>query len=395
MQPDVAVGIAGPGGAFDASAGYVLRTGASFAFNVVPTIIFFSALMSLLYHLGVMSPIMKAIGWLLQRTIKTSGAETIAAAGNIFLGAAQVPLLIKPFVAKLTPSELVSVMVVSFATASSAVMAVYVIMLQPHIMGVAGTLMAASILDAPAGLLLSKILMPETGVPVTAGSLDIVVERTDSGVIDAVCNGALKGIQLAISIVAIVIALVALVALLNAGLGWLGGLVGQPGASLQTILGQLLRPLVWVMGVPWAEHCAMWAASSRSRCPSSISWRTSSSPAISPPEWSSTRAAPSSPPTRSSALPTSPPSASRSVSSAASPRAPQRGRSLRCPRHDRRQPRRLHVCEFGGAALMTSPLMGQEGWGALEGIWTAPVGRIDCDPDSAPSPSRVPRRRDR
>lgn len=253
VQPDVAVGIAGPGGAFDASAGYVLRTGAGFAFNVVPTIIFFSALMSLLYHLGVMSPIMKAIGWLLQRTIKTSGAETIAAAGNIFLGAAQVPLLIKPFIAKLTPSELVSVMVVSFATASSAVMAVYVIMLQPHIMGVAGTLMAASVLNAPAGLLLSKILMPETGVPVTAGSLDIVVERTDSGVIDAVCNGALKGIQLAISIVAIVIALVALVALLNAGLGWLGGFVGQPGASLQTILGQLLRPLVWVMGVPWAD----------------------------------------------------------------------------------------------------------------------------------------------
>jgi CNT family concentrative nucleoside transporter len=253
VQPELAVGIPGPGGAFDTSAGYVLRTGATFAFGVVPTIIFFSALMSLLYYIGVMNVVMKGIGWVLQRTIRTSGAETIAAAGNIFLGASQVPLLIRPYVARLTPSELVSVMVVSFATASSAVMAVYVVILQPHIPGVAATLIAASVLNAPGGLLLSKVLLPETGTPVTAKSLDVAVERTDSSFLDAIGNGALRGMQLAIGIVAIVIALVSLVALLNAGLGWIGGLVGHPEASLQVIVGQLLRPLIWVMGVPWGD----------------------------------------------------------------------------------------------------------------------------------------------
>ncbi len=253
VQPDVAVGVPGPAGAFDVSAGFVVRTGATFAFGVVPTIIFFSALMSLLYYLGVMNPIVKGIAWVLQKTIRTSGAETLAAAANIFLGAAQVPLLIKPFIARLTQSELVCLMVVSFATASSAVMAVYVAFLQPQIGGVGGSLVAASVLNAAGALLLSKILLPETGVPVTADSLDVAVERTDSGVLDAISNGALKGMQVAINIVAIVIALVGLVALLNAGLGWLGGLMGHPEASLQVIGGQLLRPLVFIMGVPWAD----------------------------------------------------------------------------------------------------------------------------------------------
>lgn len=253
VQPDMVVGIPGPGGVLDTSAGYVLRTGAVFAFGVAPTVIFLSSLISLLYYVGVMTPIMKGIGWFLQRTIKASGAETLAAAANVFLGAAQVPLLIRPFVARLTPSELFSVMVVGFATASSAVTAAYVVILAPHLAGVGGSLMAASVLNATAGLLLSKIFLPETGTPVTAGSLDITVEKTDTGVFDAVCNGAIKGMQLVISIVAIVIALVALVAMLNAALGWLGGLVGLPGLSLQAILGQLLRPLMWLIGVPWGD----------------------------------------------------------------------------------------------------------------------------------------------
>ncbi len=253
VQPDLAVGVPGAGGVLDTSAGYVVRTGAMFAFSVIPTIIFLSALMAMLYYLGVMTFIMKGIGWLLQRTIKTSGAETLAAAANIFLGAGQVPLLIRPFVSRLTASELFSVMVVGFATASSAVTAAYVAILAPHIAGVAGSLMTASVLNATAGLLLSKIFLPETGVPVTAGSLDITVEKTDSGVFDAMANGALRGIQLAINIVAIVIALVALVAMLNAALSWVGGLVGHPGLSLQAIVGQLLRPLMWIIGVPWGD----------------------------------------------------------------------------------------------------------------------------------------------
>jgi len=135
VQPDLAVGVPGAGGVLDTSAGYVVRTGAMLAFGVVPTIIFLSALVAMLYHLGVMTPILKGIGWFLQRTIRTSGAETLAAAANIFLGAGQVPLLIRPFVARLTSSELFVVMVVGFATASSAVTAAYVAILAPHIAG--------------------------------------------------------------------------------------------------------------------------------------------------------------------------------------------------------------------------------------------------------------------
>jgi CNT family concentrative nucleoside transporter len=253
VQSNVPVGQPGAGGALDTTAGWVANTGAFFAFNVLPTIIFFSALMSVLYYMGVMQKIVKGIAWAMQKSLGTSGAETLSASGNIFLGQTEAPLLIRPFVKTFTPSELVTVMVGGFATVAGGVLAAYVGMLQGSFPGIAAHLLAASVMNAPAGLLLSKIIMPETGEPVTKGSLKLEMEKTDSSVIEAAANGAATGVQLAINVAAMLMAFVALIALLNALLGWVGGFVGQPDLSLQLILGTLLRPLAWVMGVPWQD----------------------------------------------------------------------------------------------------------------------------------------------
>ena len=249
----VPVGTPGADGSVDTSAGFVAQTGAYFAFNVLPTIIFFSALMTVLYHLGVMQLVVKGIAWVMQKTLRTSGAETLSASGNIFLGQTEAPLLIKPFVAAMTPSELNTVMVGGFATVAGGVLAAYVGMLAGWFPDIAGHLLAASVMNAPAGLVLSKILVPETGEPVTRGSLQMQVEKGDANVIGAAASGAAQGLQLALNVGAMLMAFIALVALLNAGLGWVGSFWGQDGLSLQWILGQLLRPLAWLMGVPWQD----------------------------------------------------------------------------------------------------------------------------------------------
>ena len=253
VQSNVPVGQPGAGGALDTTAGWVANTGAFFAFNVLPTIIFFSALMSVLYYMGVMQRIVKGIAWAMQKSLGTSGAETLSASGNIFLGQTEAPLLIKPFVRTFTQSELVTVMVGGFATVAGGVLAAYVGMLQGSFPGIAAHLLAASVMNAPAGLFLAKIIMPETGEPVTKGSLKLEMEKTDSSVIEAAANGAATGVQLAINVAAMLMAFVALIALLNALLGFVGGFVGMPDLSLQLILGTLLRPLAWVMGVPWHD----------------------------------------------------------------------------------------------------------------------------------------------
>jgi CNT family concentrative nucleoside transporter len=253
VQSTVPVGVPGPNGALDTSAGYIAETGSYFAFNVLPTIIFFSALMSVLYYLNVMQVVVKGIAWVMQKTLRTSGAETLSASGNIFLGQTEAPLLIKPFVRTMTQSELVTVMVGGFATVAGGVLAAYVGMLRGTFPDIAGHLLAASVMNAPAGLFLSKIILPETGTPVTKGTLRMEVEKTDGSVIEAAASGAGQGMQLALNVGAMLMAFVALVALLNFGLGWLGGLVGHPETSLQFLLGQVLRPLAWVMGVPWQD----------------------------------------------------------------------------------------------------------------------------------------------
>ena len=253
VQSNVPVGTPGAGGALDTTAGYVANTGAYFAFNVLPTIIFFSALMSVLYYLNIMQLIVKGIAWVMQKTLRTSGAETLSASGNIFLGQTEAPLLIKPFVKTFTQSELMTVMVGGFATVAGGVMAAYVGMLSGYFPGIASHLLAASVMNAPAGLYLSKIIRPEVDEPVTRGTLHMEVEKTDSNVIEAAAGGAAQGVQLAINVAAMLMAFVALVALLNFGLGWVGGLAGYPALSLQGILGFLLRPLAWVMGTPWQD----------------------------------------------------------------------------------------------------------------------------------------------
>jgi CNT family concentrative nucleoside transporter len=224
-----------------------------FAFRVLPTIIFVSSLMSVLYYVGVMQWIVKGIAWVMQKTLGTSGAETLSASGNIFLGQTEAPLLIKPFVAKMTPSELMTVMVGGFATVSGGVLAAYVAMLQGYFPSIAGHLLAASVMNAPAGLLLSKIIRPEVDVPVTRNTLTIAVEKTANSVIESAAEGAAVGVQLAINVAAMLIAFIALVFMLNAGIGWVGGFIGLPGLTLQGMMGTLLRPLAWVMGVPWQD----------------------------------------------------------------------------------------------------------------------------------------------
>ncbi len=223
------------------------------AFSVLPAVIFFSALMSVLYHFGVMQTIVKAFAWVMQKTLRTSGAESLSASGNIFLGQIEAPLLVKPFVVEFTPSELFTVMVGGFATIGGGIMAAYIAMLSGLFPNIAGHLMAASVMNAPAGLYLAKIILPETGTPLTRGAPSIRLARTDAGVIDAAASGALQGVQLVINIAAVLIAFVALVAMLNALLGWVGGFWGQPALSLPWMLGQLLRPVAWLLGVPWRD----------------------------------------------------------------------------------------------------------------------------------------------
>jgi len=257
----------------DPSAGMVAQTGAFFAFNVLPTIIFFSALMSVLYYLGVMQWVVKGLAWVMQKTLGTSGAETLSASGNIFLGQTEAPLLIKPFVGTMTRSELTTVMVGGFATVAGGVLAAYVGMLSGWFPGIASHLLAASVMNAPAGLVLAKILCPETELPVTRGGLPVDALRDadeppqsgvrglfrfrrktdDANVIEAAASGAATGVQLAINVAAMLMAFVALVALVNFLLGWGGAFVGNPDLSLQGILGFVLRPLAWVMGVPWQD----------------------------------------------------------------------------------------------------------------------------------------------
>jgi CNT family concentrative nucleoside transporter len=226
---------------------------AVFAFRVLPTIIFVSSLTSVLYYFGVLQVVVKGIAWVMQRTLGTSGAETLSASGNIFLGQTEAPLLIKPFVARMTPSELITVMVGGFATVSGGVLAAYVAMLQGYLPSIAGHLLAASVMNAPAGLLLAKMVHPETGEPATRNTLAIDVPRTEANVIEAAASGALTGMQLALNVAGMLIAFIALIAMLNFGVGWAGRLVGVEGLTIQAILGQVLRPLAWLMGVPWHD----------------------------------------------------------------------------------------------------------------------------------------------
>ena len=251
----VGEGPAGPAGqgVFQPVQGQVANTGALFAFNVLPTIIFFSSLMTVLYHLGIMQVVVKAFAWIMQRTMRTSGAETLSAAGNIFVGQTEAPLLIKPFIDKMTRSEIMAVMTGGFATVAGGVLAAYVGMLVAFFPDIAGHLMAASVMSAPAALVVAKLMYPETEQPETSGTLELKVERQDPNLIGAAARGASEGLHLALNVGAMLLAFVALVFMLDGILGLLGSLVGLEGLSLQAILGWLFSPIAWVMGVAWVD----------------------------------------------------------------------------------------------------------------------------------------------
>ena len=254
VMNNVPVGVGEPGmGPVQETPALVARTGAFFAFNVLPTIIFFSSLMTLLYHLGVMQLVVRGVAWVMEKTMKTSGAETLSAAGNIFVGQTEAPLLIKPFVDKMTMSELMAVMTSGFATVAGGVLAAYVGMLVAFFPDIAGHLIAASVMSAPAALVIAKIMVPEDGVPATRGRLEFDPDKPHANAIDAAAGGAAEGLKLAVNVGAMLLAFIALVALANSLVGWVGALLGFDGLSLELILGWILAPLAWLMGVPWTD----------------------------------------------------------------------------------------------------------------------------------------------
>ena len=258
VSNNVPVGTGDPGqGPFAAVPGQVANTGAFFAFNVLPTIIFFSSLMTVLYHIGIMQRAVRGVAWIMQRTMRTSGAETLSAAGNIFVGQTEAPLLVKPFVDRMTTSELMAVMTGGFATVAGGVLAAYVGMLVAYFPDIAGHLMAASVMSAPAALVVAKLMYPETEEPETAGTLEISVEKPDVNVIDAAARGASEGLFLALNVGAMLLAFVALIYMCNGFLGWAGGLAGWEGLTLESMLGTILAPLAWLMGVPWVDASAV------------------------------------------------------------------------------------------------------------------------------------------
>ncbi len=218
-----------------------------FAFKVLPTIIFFSALMSVLYYLRIMQAIVLVFGRLMQKTLRTTGPESLAAAANIFLGQTEAPLVVRPYVTAMTRSELMAVMVPGFGSTAGGVLAAYVSM------GIdAGHLVAASVMSAPAGLLIAKVLVPETEPSLGPDSVVVEVEEIGANLIEAASIGAAEGMKLAINVAAMLIAFLALVAMADAAVGWLGAQGGWHW-SLSSALSYLFAPLAWLMGVEAAD----------------------------------------------------------------------------------------------------------------------------------------------
>jgi concentrative nucleoside transporter, CNT family len=248
----MSVGTIGPNGQFIGSDGGLLADAgtAFFAFKVLPTIIFFSAFMTILYHYGIMQKIVLGLAKIMAKTMKTSGAESLSASANIFVGQTEAPLVVKPYVSTMTQSELNAIMVGGFATIAGGVMAAYVGLLKEVIPNIAGHLMSASIMSAPAGLAFAKVIIPETEEPLTRGEVKLKIEKLDVNGIDAASRGATDGLKLALNVGAMLIAFIGLVALINIILGMF-----WKDLSLTWIFSKAFAPLAWMMGIPWAD-CA-------------------------------------------------------------------------------------------------------------------------------------------
>jgi CNT family concentrative nucleoside transporter len=220
----------------------------SFAFSVLPTIVFFSSLMSILYHLGLVQVVVAFFARIMQKALGTSGAESLSAAANIFVGQTEAPLVVRPYVATMTQSELMAVMVGGFATIAGGVMAAYVGM------GIdAGHLMTASVISAPAALLIAKVLQPEVEHPTTLGKVEVEIEKTTVNVVEAAAAGASDGMKLALNVAAMLIAFLALIAMADAIVAWCGSWFAQQW-SLAKGFGYAFAPLAWIMGIE-AKDC--------------------------------------------------------------------------------------------------------------------------------------------
>ena len=218
------------------------------AFKVLPTIIFFASFIAILYHYGILPRVVGMISWIMMRTMKTSGAETLSCASNIFVGCTEAPLMIKPYIKSLTLSELHAIMTGGFATIAGGVMAAYIAM------GISPThLISASVMSAPAALAISKIMYPETNKSETKGEEILEIKSPYTNAIDAATNGALEGLKLSLNVGAMLIAILGLVALINGILGAIGQPLGLSSLSLELIFSYLLAPVAWLMGVPWQD----------------------------------------------------------------------------------------------------------------------------------------------
>lgn len=248
--------------------------GVFFAFQVLPTIVFFASLTAILYHYGILQFVVRQVSKGMQKLLGTSGAETLSVVSNIFVGQTEAPLVIEPYIKKLTKSELMVVMTGGMATIAGGVLAAYVAMLGTPFAEANGLdisvaqqlfaerLLGASIMAAPAALVIAKILYPEDGTPVTKGEVKMKVEKTDANGIDAAASGASTGLQLALNVGAMLLAFIALLAMFNGILGWgsdITGITSLLGESLtiEMMLGWLFAPLAWLIGVPWADAVNM------------------------------------------------------------------------------------------------------------------------------------------
>ncbi|MFO8029711.1 MAG: nucleoside transporter C-terminal domain-containing protein [Cyclonatronaceae bacterium] len=242
-----------------------------FAFQVLPTIVFFASITTILYHYGILQAVVQGMATGMRKLLGTSGAETLSVTGNIFIGQTESPLLIKPYIEKMTRSELLTVMTGGMATIAGGVMAAYIQMLGDAYAVAnevslsvgrqmfAEQLLGASIMAAPAAIVLAKIIYPESDTPATMGSVEIKVEKADANGIDAASSGAAEGLRLALNVGGMLLAFIALLAMINSVFMWFGDTVGLerlfPGFQLtmQSLLGVIFAPLVYIIGVPWVD----------------------------------------------------------------------------------------------------------------------------------------------
>lgn len=247
-------GTAGGNAPIAATGTMVARTGAYFAFHVLPTIIFFSSLMAVLYHLRIMQRVVHGVAWVMQRTMGTSGAETLATAGGIFVGLMETPLLVRPYLERMTRSEVYALMVAGLASISGGLLVAYVGLLSPFFPDIGGHLVSASFMSAPAALAIAKLLYPEHEAAETSQALNVESEkRGDVNLIDAAGRGANEGLFMALKVGAMLIAFLGLLEMANAIFGWMGRSVGLGNLSLQGVLGIVMSPVAWLIGVPWQD----------------------------------------------------------------------------------------------------------------------------------------------